>query len=270
MFNHAAIHDEIETILCKLDAEQFPEACACLRSALDGEESPFLIASHLMEADKPGPFPPFLLDFIAELYHTEIAMGNSHAMNNLGAHYYSGGRGFAQSFEKAVDLYRRAADLGNRQAQENLGYCHYYGRNMPVDYEKAFHYFALGAFDGWPISLYKIGDMYLNGYYVKKDEREAWRLYNRCLQLADEEESRVVSGPVHLRLGRMCLEGIGTDPDPGQALLHFNLAEIMLYQMVRDGDYMYNNSLRAAIEGQKQAREKLLGSLPDREWTFDD
>ena len=44
---------------------------------------------------------------------------------------------------------------------------------MEKDYKKAFHYFAKGAFDGHLVSLYKIGDMYKNGYYVEKDEKEA-------------------------------------------------------------------------------------------------
>ena len=163
-----------------------------------------------------------------------------------------------------------AAEHGNRQAQENLGYCYYYGRDMEVDYQKAFHYFALGAFDGYLISLYKIGDMYLNGYYVKKNEREAFFIYKRCLQMAGDEDTRYISGPVHLRLGNMCLDGIGTERDPQQALLHFNIAEIMLLQMVQDGDYMYKNSLRDAIEGQRKARALLMEQLPGGEWTFDD
>ena len=41
------------------------------------------------------------------------------------------------------------------------------------DYQKAFHYFLLGALDGHLISLYKIGDMYLNGYHVEKNEKRA-------------------------------------------------------------------------------------------------
>ena len=58
---------------------------------------------------------------------------------------------------------------------------------MEKDHEKAFHYFALGAFDGRPVSLYKIGDMYLNGYYVRKNEAEAFAIFMRCLQDMMEE-----------------------------------------------------------------------------------
>ena len=60
--------------------------------------------------------------------------------------------------------------------------------DTPVDYEKAFHYFALGAFDGHLVSLYKIGDMYRNGYYVKKNEIEAFNIYMHCVDTMTQEE----------------------------------------------------------------------------------
>ena len=172
---------------------------------------------------------------------------------------------------KAMELYNMAAENGNRQAQENLGYCYYYGRDTEVDYEKAFHYFALGAFDGHLISLYKIGDMYRNGYYVKKNEKEAFLIYKHCIDvLHGGEDDYLISGPVRLRLGDMYLNGIGTKKNPEAALVSYSIAEIDLFRMVKDGDYMYKKSLRAAIEGQERARAQLAEELPEQEWTFDD
>lgn len=270
MFEKSELFEEAEKACDMLDQTQYPETYAVLSDDFIDEKTPFNIASNLMECDKPKDLPPHMIEFITALYEIEISEGNHHAMNNLGAHYYSGNRGFEQSFRKAMALYNMAAEHGNRQAQENLGYCYYYGRDVEVDYQKAFHYFALGAFDGYLISLYKIGDMYLNGYYVKKNEREAFFIYNRCLQMASDEDTKYISGPVHLRLGNMYLDGIGTERDPQQALLHFNIAEIMLLQMIQDGIYMYKKSLRDAIEGQKKARAQLMENLPYGEWTFDD
>ena len=255
-------------VLEQIDRQQYPEACRYLDSSLCGNDTPFSIAANLVECDKPKVFPPVLVDYITALYEAEIADGNHHAMNNLGALYYGGDRGFEQSFEKAVKLYKQAAERGSQVAQENLGYCYYYGRDMDVDYEKAFQYFALGAFNGYPVSLYKIGDMYRKGLYVAKNPFEAFLLYNRALREATDEDSKRISGPVHLRLGEMCLAGEGIDKDPQQALLHFNLAEIMLLQMVMDGDMMYRKSLEEAIKGQKKARKMI--ELPPDEWTFDD
>jgi len=271
MFEKSALTEETKRVRGLLDGARYPEARAALSEALMNGDTPFMIASRLMECDKPKDLPPFVIEYITALYEIEISEGNHHAMNNLGAHYYGGGRGFEQSFGRAMALYNMAAENGNRQAQENLGYCYYYGRDTEVDYEKAFHYFALGTFDGHLISLYKIGDMYRNGYYVKKNEREAFLIYRHCIDvLHGGEDDYLISGPVRLRLGDMYLNGIGTEQDAEAALVSYSIAEVALLRMVKGGDYMYKKSLRAAIEGQERARARLAAQLPEREWTFDD
>ena len=80
------------------------------------------------------------------------------------------------------------------------------------------------------------------------------------------DDSGYVAGPVHLRLGDMYLYGMGTDLDAESALFHYGLAEIMLYRMVKDGDYMYKKSLRHAIAGQANARTLLAKNIPGDEW----
>ena len=257
-------------ILSILDRDNYPETYMELTRTLEQPVSEYLLANQLLDCDKPKELPQYLVTFIMELFESEIEQGNPDAMNDLGARYYCGDRGFEQDFSKAVEYYQMAAQHGNRQAQENLGYCYYYGRDVEIDYEKAFQYFALGAFDGYLISLYKIGDMYLNGYYVEKNEKEAFLIYQRCLSSMDKESAKYVGGPVHLRLGNMFLNGVGVERKPEQAMWHYHAAEYFLYNMVKDGDFMYKKSLRDAIEGQNQARKIMAGMLPEDEWSFDD
>ena len=261
--------DTITDIMSMLDAEEYPETFAYL-SSLDEDDgpAPYEVASTLIHLDQPDDLPAFLIDFIAELYEEEIASGNAEAMNDLGAQYYDGHRGFEQSFGKAMHYYHLAAQNGSRQAQENLGYCYYYGRDGKTDYEKAFHYFALGAFDGHLISLYKIGDMYLNGYYVEKNEKEAFCIFSRCMQTMTDEAAERVAGPIYLRLGKMYLEGLGTEVDLKSAQACYQRAEFFLYDMVRNGDDMYRNSLEKAIEGQEKVRKALADELPEKSWFF--
>lgn len=267
------LYQQITAVLSVLDTKECPEIYAYLSCLINEEEeiekTPYEIATDLIELDKPEILPQILIDFITDLYEEEIEIGNADAMNDLGSHYYVGRRGFLQSFSEAVELYHQAAMNGNRQAQENLGYCYYYGRDMERDYEKAFHYFALGAFDGHLISLYKIGDMYLNGYYVEKNEKEAFHIYMRCLDTMTDEAAEVAAGPVYLRLGKMFLNGIGTDADPKAALICYQKAESYLYDMVKNGDVMYQKSMEAAIEEQGKAREKLHDLLPGESWGWD-
>ncbi len=255
-----------------IDPDQYPDLCFYLTSGVEngfGEDSPYEIADFMMGLDKPAPFPPEVVEFITALYEMEIKQENADAMNDLGAYYYTGERGFEQDFTKAVQYYHMAAEHGSRLAQENLGYCYYYGRNVEKDYEKAFHYFALGAFDGHPISRYKIGDMYLNGYFVEKNEIEALHIYMRCFVDMTEDQAAYVAGPVCLRIARMFLEGLGTEPDARKAFQFYQQAESRLYDMVKGGDVMYKKSLLAAIEGEEKARQKMMEELPGDEWKFE-
>lgn len=266
------ITKEISYLLRKLDDEEFPELYDLLDQVqgrqLLGEDSDYVaFVQDIMNSDRDsGDFPDYIIEYVRKILQFEIEKGNHHAMNYMGAVYYDGDRGFEQDFTKAVEYYKMAADNGSRQAQENLGYCYYYGRNVEIDYEKAFNYFALGAFDGHLISVYKIADMYANGYYVQKNEREAYNLYKYCEEKMDDKDIDYIAGPVYLRLGKAYLNGKGTEVDLKEALRCFMEAEKYLYEMVRSGSVMYKKSLMASIDGQNEAREKLMKELPGKQW----
>jgi len=267
------LYNELQDMVSMLDAESFPELHTYLANIMDEENGvavePYELANQILRLDRPYDFPQVVLDTVIELFEDAFEAGNADAMNDLGAQYYDGSRGFEQDFGKAVKYYDLAAQNGSRQAQENLGYCYYYGRNMPVDYEKAFHYFALGAFDGHLISLYKIGDMYAAGYYVEKNEKEAFHIYERCMEMMTDEAAKIVAGPVFLRLGKCFLNGVGTEKNAESALVCYQKAELYLFDMVKNGDLMYKKSLQAAIDGQAKARAKMAEDLPQKEWIHD-
>lgn len=263
------IRREIERILAGLDRERYPQTHELLSGIVSAENGDFPgrydLAASLAARDARVPMDKTVFDLTVRLFLAEIEDGKVEAMNDLGALYYEG-RGCEQDFGKAVYYYNMAAERGHKAAQENLGYCYYYGRSGEVDYEKAFHYFALGAFEGYLISLYKIGDMYQNGYYVKKNEAEAFRIYRRCLETMSDKAAERIAGPVYLRLGDAFLSGKGTEPDAKSALICYQNAERFLFDMVNGGDVMYKKSLQAAIDGQAKARAKLIETLPGKQW----
>lgn len=87
---------------------------------------------------------------------------NSEYMLELGGVYYE-----RKDFDLALKYYEMSASFGNEEANICLGYIWYYGRTGTVDYKKAFEYYS-----GAPHhinALYKVADMYKNGYYVEKD-----------------------------------------------------------------------------------------------------
>lgn len=258
---------EILDILAMTDPQEYPETYNCLSDAAerieDDEFDAYGTAEDLLQCDRPGDLPEYVIDLVTGLLQECIDDGDEEAMNCLGAQYYDGFRGFEQSYEKAFRYYTMAAEHGSRIAQENLGYCWYYGRTGTVDYEKAFHYFALGAFDGHIVSLYKIGDMYAAGRYVERNDREAFSIYSRCLETMTDEAAPRCAGPVFLRVAGMLLDGRGVEADAKAALVCFQKAETFLYDMVRNGDSMYAESLQAAVDGQTKARERLRAELEE-------
>ena len=138
---------------------------------------------------------------------------NTAAALNLGTFYYTG-RFVKQNYVKAFELYRQSAEQGELRAICNCGYCFYYGRHQAVDYEKAHSYFSLGAvLYGDPNCLYKLGDMYLNGYHVAKNEIYALMLYRRAYATARCTKEHDCMADIQLRLGRCFLRGIGMPRD---------------------------------------------------------
>ena len=237
----------------EIDEEERPQLAKYIKKLRKDEEfSSYEIARAFQIFDRSKNLTREMFDFVVSEYKNEIANGNVDAMVDLGSLYYIG-HGCEQDYTKAIYYYEMAANLGSEEAVENLGYCHYYGRNVRIDYKKAFHYFAIGAFNRRPISLYKIGDMYKNGYYVEKNLNEAFKIYQQAYDLQDEDSL----GPICLRLGRAYLNGEGIETDPKQALKFFQLAEHYLYEMLLDGNEMYFNSLKEAVDCQDLARIRL-------------
>ena len=124
--------------------------------------------------------------------------GDYQAAVDLGGKYYSD-----QNYDLALKYYSIAAEHDIPYGYIGLGYIWYYGRTGTTDYQKAFECFpkALKLLSGysidddsfwngkWKISfdsedsyidyintVYKLADMYRNGYYVVKDNSRYIRL----------------------------------------------------------------------------------------------
>lgn len=128
---------------------------------------------------------------------------------DLGSLYYEG-EFVPQDFSLAKKYYETSADLGCVQAVLNLGYIYYYGRvNGKPDYEKAFKCFSKASNshhddeDVRSEALYKLSDMYWNGYYVEEDKKYAMELVKPLLFIENDKFSkgyRDVLGDVATRL----------------------------------------------------------------------
>lgn len=152
---------------------------------------------------------------------------------------YYGGVYIKRDFKKAVELYKLASDSTDEsiaaRAICNLGYCYYYGRDIPVDYEKAFHCFMRGSILYNDANcLYKLGDMYRFGNFVSKNEKTAFELYNQAYYMCGEECACLAD--ICKRLGTFYLFGIATEKSLVTAIKMLSKAEALTYEQIYKQD----------------------------------
>ena len=207
---------------------------------------------------------PTIKEMLVLGFRMAISVGSAASMNCLGALYYMGDV-VEQDYQKAAELYELAMDNGCYQSIINLGYIYEYGRIGKPDYHKAYEYYSMAA-ALMPSceAVYKLGDMFSRGKAVDCDMKKAFALYERSLQLAqdDMEYAQPAIRIAQALIDPDCFE-YDIDPDPLRALALFQRAEIGLRLDIADGQVYYQKRLREAIEGQEIARAMVEGEDDD-------
>jgi len=86
-----------------------------------------------------------------------VDAGDVEAIRNLGCIYSDGMLGLPQDYVKALELYHRAAELGYDEAYNSIGNAYMYGEGVKKDEKKARHYFELAAMRGSPNARHNLG-----------------------------------------------------------------------------------------------------------------
>ena len=222
-------------------------------------------------ADESRAFPAPVAELVRMVFDEAVERGCEVMMNNYGTFFYSGRIGEV-NYQMAEKYYEMAANAGYDVAAENLGYIYYYGRTGKTDYAKAFILFAKGALVfNRPISTYKLGDMYRNGYFVEKDEKAAFKLYVKAeslLEEMDEYDQMIASPDVSFRLGNCYQKGTGTAVDLAKALEYYQLAERGFIEKIASGDFFMEDLLQQSIALQEEVRAELVKGLPEMDWVI--
>jgi uncharacterized protein len=103
--------------------------------------------------------------------------GDADAQCSLG-HLYADGRGVAKDLVRATEWWRTSAIQGNTEAQTTLALC--YTRNdkgVEKNLVEAAKLIRMAAQQGDPLDLLMMGDCYLNGQGVVKDDIEAYAYF---------------------------------------------------------------------------------------------
>lgn len=103
-------------------------------------------------------------------------------INNKGAEYYNNG-----NYEQAIEYYRLAMAMGDKHAIANIGYCYMYGRSVEKNMNLALAYFKIAAKYDDIDALYKLGDIYKNGYGLETNFDLALYYYEKALNLIEED-----------------------------------------------------------------------------------
>jgi len=192
---------------------------------------------------------------------------DSEAFLTLGALYYSGETEFVkQDYKSAEYYYNEALNLKplnfnyNTTALNNLGYCYYYGRNNEPDYKKAFQCFGKAAYLNHPNAMYKIGDMYEKGLYVKKCLNTAFYWYKKSYAYSGNDHYNLAS--VSQRIGRAYLYGEGTEINLLRALKYLQIAEKHFYSLAINKPILSNsNFVNKPLKFTQELLEKVRRQL---------
>ena len=135
---------------------------------------------------------------------------NVEALRIKGYATYGGNELYVCDWKKSKDCMLKLVELTDDPYPANsLGYIYYYGRcsdGVP-NYELAYKYFSMGAMGGIYESIYKIADMYINGYYVHESLERAENLcafvYEENLKLIEKGRFDSKFADADLRMGNL-------------------------------------------------------------------
>lgn len=158
-------------------------------------------------------------------------------------------------------LYERYTDTN---AANSLGYINYYGRctDGEPDYDRAFGYFTAAAACDHPEGLYKLGDMFMNGYGCRKNTRAAANLYQRAMNVNSLKfmiGNNVSALPdACLRMGDLYSKGTRAEKDPKEAYYYCTLGAYASRIRLQHSDFFgYKETDKKIAKALEEARERL-------------
>ena len=86
-----------------------------------------------------------------------VEVGDAQAIDSLGCDYSKGGHGLTQNRDKALELWHRAGELGCTKAYYNIGNAYLRGLGVERDEKKAIPYWELSAMGGDASARHNLG-----------------------------------------------------------------------------------------------------------------
>lgn len=159
-------------------------------------------------------------------YEESSKKGCARALRHI-AMCYEGGLGVDNNIHEAIRWYKKAIEKDDIVSLTIMGKIYYYGLGgIPPEYKTAFHWYQKAAIAGDSDAMWRLGNCYLNGKGVEKDEYRAFDWFEKS---ANQNNCEGL-----WRLGGLYVKGIGTKQDLGKAKAIYEKAAKLGYKKAID------------------------------------
>ena len=221
-----------------------------------------------IEDNRLGELNEQTINWYRKAVEVACEKGDTAALEAKVYSFYGGNRMYECDWNKAEKMFKEMMDnqniCGVRKAKyaNSLGYIYYYGRTTEgkPDYDLAFKYFSIGAFNGYYESCYKLADMFQSGKGTIKNDTAAFNLIKWVLGESREDYLRGNHSnfaDAALRMGSMFEKGIVVEQNDLEALTFYLLAKDAINKRMENEDNYGDEKVAMAIdEALKRVEEK--------------
>lgn len=187
---------------------------------------------------------------------------------------YGGNRAFPCDWKKSEECMLELIEAVNRMPDQalyanTLGYIYYYGRtnNGVPQYDKAYKYFSLAAFNRIYEAEYKIADMYKNGYGVPKSLNTAknilYRLYSENIGYMEDGQFNCKFADIAFRMGNLCKDEEDIyESDFDEMLKYYYQADFAIRMRMKETDYYGDGKVAETIRHSLDEAKELIEFKP--------
>ncbi|MDL2274380.1 relaxase MobL [Oscillospiraceae bacterium OttesenSCG-928-G22] len=184
------------------------------------------------------------------------------------------GYGTAQDYSKAAVWFDMAAGTGHQYAQYSLGSLYRRGLGVAQSDAEALRLFTLSADQGNAYAAYELAGMHEKGVATEVDAAMAQRYYRGAFSGFLTMDAQGSDDKLQYRLGKMLLDGKGTEPDIPRAAAYFTKAaenknihaQYQLAKLILDGQAPGDRAtalgwMQKSAEGGNELAQYALGKL---------
>lgn len=205
------------------------------------------------------------LDMFYKFIEEGCNEGNEDALSIKGYGCYGGNKLFKCDWNESLRCIEKLFELtGDGVYANTLGFIHYYGRcnNGKPNYDKAFQYFSVGAFQGNSESLYKLADMFQEGKGIIQNDLAAVRIITNLYERAYEQYCTGIYdakfADIAMRMGILLFKESEERQDYINTFIYYLQAKQAIERRIKHSDFFGNKKVYDRItNGLEETKKKI-------------